>query len=350
MNCDSVQLHSNGSFTSSSCKPCRPRHLDAAVLLLQPSSHAYFHFMFETLPRVQLSLQWMKDHSNASILVDAWHGNSWSVQALDLLGFGGKVVVRQAHVRYSVGIGFVPPAPPIHHTFIVELNATVQQLLIAADAAARVDADGATQSGSVLFIQRISRESQHSAIFSDQCPNGVRMREVINIDEVEAALRSRFGSRLLIFRSDGLHLAQQIKAFRNASMVIGVHGRLLLNANVTIKIPPTQYIGAGLVNTMFCREGTPVIEIIPHVGRSFFTRVASVFTSLILIPQHMLATPVTQLFHRVASAMKLRHQSYVVASKNVEPAGACSMDCMRLDAIALAKVARAALSSATDRQ
>lgn len=101
---------------------------------------------------------------------------------------------------------------------------------------------------------------------------------------------------------------------------------------------------------MFCREGTAVIEIIPHVGRSSFTRMHIRFTSLILVPQHMLATPVTQLFHRVAAAMKLRHQSYVVASNNVEAPSACSMDCMRLNVVALANVAQAALSPVTDRQ
>ncbi len=62
----------------------------------------------------------------------------------------------------------------------------------------------------------------------------------------------------------------------------------------------------------------------------------------------MLTTPVTQLFHRVASAMKLRHQSYVVASSNVEPAGRCSLDCMRLDAAALADVAQSVLSHGTN--
>ncbi len=61
----------------------------------------------------------------------------------------------------------------------------------------------------------------------------------------------------------------------------------------------------------------------------------------------MLSTPVTQLFHRVASAMKLRHQSYIVASSNVERAGRCSLDCLRLDAHALADVARSALSHGT---
>jgi capsular polysaccharide biosynthesis protein len=189
--------------------------------LLQPSSHAYFHFMFETLPRLQLSLQWMKRHKNCSILVDAWHGNTWSAQALDLMGFRGSVVARRAQVRYSVGVGFIPPAPPMHHTYAAELAATVGQLLAAAGA------DGAGwnwRSGSVLFIQRASGESQHSAIHSDDCPKGVRMREILNMDEVEQELRSRFGTRLLIFRSHGVHLAQQIKAFRNASMVIGVHG------------------------------------------------------------------------------------------------------------------------------
>ena len=225
LNCDFVQRHTNGSFTSSSCRPCRQRHLHAAVLLLQPSSHAYFHFMFETLPRLQLALHWMKRHKNSTILVDAWHGNTWSAQALGLLGFGDKVVVRQARVRYSIGIAFIPPAPPIHHTFPAELNATVQQLLLAADAAAGIDVG--RHSGSVLFIQRSSSDSQHSVIHSHECPDGVRMREVLNMKEVESALRSRFGSRLLIFRSYGLHLMQQIKAFRNASLVIGVHGRSL---------------------------------------------------------------------------------------------------------------------------
>jgi hypothetical protein len=220
LNCDFVQRHPDGSFTSSSRSPCPLRHLTAAVLLLQPSSHAYFHFMFETLPRLQLALPWMRRHTNCSILVDAWHGNSWSLQALDLLGFAGAVVVRQAHVRYSVAIGFIPPAPPIHHTFPAELNATVQQLLLAADAAAGgIDGDG-----SVLFIQRSSSESQHSAIHSGDCLNGVRMREILNMKAVETALRSRFGSRLVVFRSHGLHLTQQIKAFRRARLVIGVHG------------------------------------------------------------------------------------------------------------------------------
>ncbi len=264
LNCDFVQRHADGSFSSSSCRPCRRRHLHAAVLLLQPSSHAYFHFMFETLPRLQLSLEWMRHHENCSILVDTWHGNTWSAQALQLLGLGDKVVARQAHVRYSVGIAFVPPAPPAHHTFPTELNVTVQKLLVAAGVAdgGRWDA----LSGSVLLIRRASSESQHSVIHSDDCPNGVRMREVLNMKEVETALRAAFGPRLLVFRSHGVTLAQQIKAFRNASMVIGVHGTLL-RAGQYVNMPSFAKLcaGAGLVNTMFCRQGTPVVEIIPHV-------------------------------------------------------------------------------------
>jgi hypothetical protein len=230
LNCDFFQLYTNGSFASATCHPCRHQHIDAAVVLLQPSSHAYFHFMFETLPRLQLALDWMKHHSSAVILVDAWLGNTWSAQALGLLGLGNRVVVRQPRVRYSVGISFVPPAPPIHHTFLEEFQVTVQQLLAAAGVGDD-DADGSSFSGSVILIKRSSSESQHSAIHSEECPQGVRMREVLNIEEVESALRSRFGTRLRVFRSNNLHLAQQIKAFRNASMVIGVHGRSSFRAH-----------------------------------------------------------------------------------------------------------------------
>jgi hypothetical protein len=93
---------------------------------------------------------------------------------------------------------------------------------------------------------------------------------------------------------------------------------------------------------MFCVQGTPVIEILPQARDFCDLRTRDL--ALIPLPQHMLSTPVSQLFHRVASAMKLRHQTFVVASSSVEPAGRCSLDCMRLDAGALADVAHAALS------
>ena len=102
---------------------------------------------------------------------------------------------------------------------------------------------------------------------------------------------------------------------------------------------------------MFCRQGTPVIEIIPHVCLTSFPPSSSpLFAPLMLFPQHMLTTPVTQLFYRVATAMKLRHQSYVVASSSVERAGRCSLDCMRLDAVDLASVAQSVLSHGTGQQ
>jgi hypothetical protein len=119
------------------------------------------------------------------------------------------------------------------------------------------------------------------------------------------------------------------------------------------------------VNTMFCRQGTPVLEIIPQVRsahRTHSKRVTRAFRAhsrcialALLAPrslslQHMLTTPVTQLFHRVASAMKLQHQSYVVPSSNVEPAGRCSLDCMHLDAEAVANVAQSVLAAFTDRK
>jgi capsular polysaccharide biosynthesis protein len=328
LNCDFIQRHANGSFTESSCRPCRQRHLHAAVLLLQPSSHAYFHFMFETLPRLQFALQWMKRHKNSSILVDAWHGNTWSAQALGLLGFGDKVVVRQAHVRHSVGIAFIPPAPPIHHTFPAELNATVQRLLVAADAAAGIDID--RHSGSVLFIQRASSDSQHSAIHSQQCPHGVRMREVLNMKEVEMALRSRFGSRLLIFSSHGLHLTQQIKAFRNASMVIGVHGRFTSRDHAAMTNKVTQCAGAGLVNTMFCQQGTPVIEIIPQA------RCVSFFLLRILFfcrANTLSAAYVDYASHPAIPSRGLRHETAApVICSGVQQRGASGSLLLRLHA------------------
>ncbi|MFG1481149.1 glycosyltransferase family 61 protein [Xanthobacter sp. V4C-4] len=74
-------------------------------------------------------------------------------------------------------------------------------------------------------------------------PRGtVRMRRVVNEPEVIAHLRKR-GFR--IFDAGAHPIGEQVRAFKNAAMVIGPHG-------------------AALTNIVYCARGTPVIEVVPE--------------------------------------------------------------------------------------
>jgi capsular polysaccharide biosynthesis protein len=68
------------------------------------------------------------------------------------------------------------------------------------------------------------------------------MRRVTNEPQVEAAL-TNLGFR--IFDNAEHSIKQQVKAFQNASLIVGPHG-------------------AGLTNIVYTDRGTPVVEIVPE--------------------------------------------------------------------------------------
>lgn len=74
-------------------------------------------------------------------------------------------------------------------------------------------------------------------------PRGsVRMRRVVNEAEVMERMRAR---GFLIFDAGAHALADQVRTFRDASMVVGPHG-------------------AALTNIVYCDRGTPVVEVVPE--------------------------------------------------------------------------------------
>jgi len=70
----------------------------------------------------------------------------------------------------------------------------------------------------------------------------VNMRQVVNEAEVEAALK-RLGFE--VFDNSDFSVREQVRAFRDASMVVSPHG-------------------AGLANIVYCDAGTPVVEVVPE--------------------------------------------------------------------------------------
>jgi len=91
--------------------PARSGHTyeyrDKIFSLLQRSSHAYYHFLAETLPKLLLLQMDMDDPRGAphgSLLLDASFDNSWSAELLRLLGFPrDRLLFRQPGKVISPG-------------------------------------------------------------------------------------------------------------------------------------------------------------------------------------------------------------------------------------------------------
>ncbi|UPY36645.1 glycosyltransferase family 61 protein [Sediminicoccus sp. KRV36] len=99
----------------------------------------------------------------------------------------------------------------------------------------------------------------------------VAMRQVVNQEAVEAALKALGFD---IFDNAEKPIREQVRAFRNASIVVAPHG-------------------AGLANIVYCDPGTPVIEVIPEgydQGVTSYRSLADLF-----------GLPYTQLFAREAA-------------------------------------------------
>lgn len=87
---------------------------------------------------------------------------------------------------------------------------------------------------------------------------GVRMRRVVNEGAVEAALRDQ---GFEVFDNSEHSVREQVRAFRDASIIVSPHG-------------------ANLTNIVYCDPGTPVLELVPEgydQGVTSYRSLADVF-------------------------------------------------------------------------
>ena len=101
-----------------------------------------------------------------------------------------------------------------------------------------------------VFNQFQSDEDKETIVFIER----KYTRQVENLEEIERALAPLSAEIVLLEDMDQL---DQIRTFRRAKLVIGVHG-------------------AGLVNMLFCRPGTRILELVPSAEvRDFFWMLAA---------------------------------------------------------------------------
>lgn len=89
------------------------------------------------------------------------------------------------------------------------------------------------------FFPAISSTHSYDRIFLTRQKGRLRFLE--NMNEIETVCRAH---RLVVLDTDELNLEEQVKAFANAKLIVGIHG-------------------AGLTNIVFCRNACTVLELFP---------------------------------------------------------------------------------------
>lgn len=195
-----------------------------SVVVGTRASGQFFHWMVEMLPRLILGAALAREHGGTLLMRPITAAYQW--ETLAVIAPGTRVAFAEAEVMrcdevivpdhmIQQGAGLRPISPLIGLGF----NWLLEGFAVPTTPPRRR-----------LYISRADAARRH----------------VLNEAELEPVLR-RHGFEIVTL--SGLRVAQQAALFREAEIVIGLHG-------------------AGLTNAGFCQPGTPLVEILP-VGSHF---------------------------------------------------------------------------------
>jgi capsular polysaccharide biosynthesis protein len=193
------------------------KRVDANVAILTSKfANNYFHWLFDTLPRLKLldeadiSYEWLI----------APRQTPFQIQSLELLHIDARKILDDPALHIEASLLIVPTLPGIAGNPPQWVCAFLRETFLS-------DANNRQRIGRKLYISRWK--------------NGTR--KVLNESEVFALLQTD-GFEFIIL--EDLSFTEQVSLFADASVIVSAHG-------------------AGLSNLVFCREGAVVIELFsPH--------------------------------------------------------------------------------------
>lgn len=218
--------------------PVASQHFPALLSLLWRSTPDYNHFVIETLPRLLYCREAVANL--AASLKIVWYFDlhtPYVRQYLELLGLADLPFLTASYdpvVRFTADrilLPFCYPRDPrtIAHDDLVAwypLAASMQRLR-------------SQLMPGVGARRRVIYASRRDVVGSTGSPRGV-----INEDALIALLRKRYGDEMTVFVGAGHSVTSTIELFSQARIVIGPHG-------------------GAFVNTLFCAEGTALLEFLP---------------------------------------------------------------------------------------
>eukprot|EP00730_Choanoeca_flexa_P002040 TRINITY_DN10886_c0_g1_i1.p1 TRINITY_DN10886_c0_g1~~TRINITY_DN10886_c0_g1_i1.p1 ORF type:complete len:591 (+),score=115.72 TRINITY_DN10886_c0_g1_i1:140-1774(+) len=227
--------------------PNQPAVLDEAVLAVGMTTRSYYHFVTECLVRLSLI-----DPTLSKIKILVPEGPAFINDYLDLLNidterrvaYNAATAVPDTMVQ--VGKLHVTDWTPLrldseryHHSLTPRSALKHTQTALWSAAAA----DQLEQRPLVLFTSREACVSctTHASAYG---PQTARMRQLANesklLERLTTALQGV--AEVQVFRSQDLSVIETIQLFRQAKVVVGVHG-------------------GALANTLFCQPDTHVVEL-----------------------------------------------------------------------------------------
>ena len=190
----------------------RPKSVDGNLAAIAtPGAERYFHFLFDALPRIGLLQGWKVDHFYVQ------SDQSYQAEYLELLGISAEQIVPAKALTHFRADQLLVPSFPGRVGYVTRRTCCFLRRLL-------------TQVGSPV------RESTCKIYISR---SDATRRRVTNESEVWNCLRGYGFDKV---RLADMKVAEQIRLFARASVVVGPHG-------------------AGLSNLVYSHPGTQVIEL-----------------------------------------------------------------------------------------
>jgi hypothetical protein len=186
-----------------------------SVSLLGPWTGNYYHWLLQTLPRLELAARLVPLHQIDHVLVPE-PVNAFQSESLQIAGIAQHQVlgirIEESVVAEQCVMSTIPGENRYVPSWVVDY---LRQLI--------------SKSG----------ESEHDRLFIAR--GGGSRRQIINSQEVDEVLQEFAFHRI---DPGGMSFSEQVRAFSGARIVCGVHG-------------------AGLSNIVFCNQRTDLLELLP---------------------------------------------------------------------------------------
>jgi hypothetical protein len=212
-------------------------------------SFNYGHWLCEDLPRLAALDVLRARHPGGRITLllprQDWHNNRMRERSVRLwLGTARDVALRFIDPETAYRFAELHWVTPVRHAGLAK----------SPDALARLDAVLRNRVGRLRpaalapRFAALLRGGRRPRLFVDR--NRLRQRELLNRDAILRLLRARGFATV---DTERLEVADQVALFAGAEAVVGIKG-------------------AGLVNTVFCPAGTPVVHLAPETFQDPYYR------------------------------------------------------------------------------